>query len=221
MISRATRLSSSTMTCERMALRVSALFFARAKRARSAVRMAGMTSSMMSIVESSRYVPSETPPVFVRVVTPRTTLVWPETVSQTVTPPRMRPSIAASSNSASAPVKPASAAPCSGSAGSVCAASTPHSAAAPAQPPMAVSCPLTVKPGPTSTMRSEFKPAAAPVSCAAVDPAGRPTKPMHSPRCPDAAETRAESSARTVSRPLAQTTYAAFFSAKMRSNAAL
>ena len=72
--------------------------------------MAGMTSSMMSIVESSRYVPSETPPVFVRVVTPRTTLVWPETVSQTVTPPRMKPSIAASSNSASAPVKPARAA---------------------------------------------------------------------------------------------------------------
>ena len=87
MISEASFRSSSKITWERTAPRVWAVFLARGNLARRAFLTPGMTSSTTKIVVSSRHVLSETPPVVVRVVTPRTTEHTPPASSTGVTPP--------------------------------------------------------------------------------------------------------------------------------------
>ena len=88
MISAASFFSSSTMTWERIAARFRALFLLREKRLRRAERTEGITSSTIKMVVSSRHVASAAPPVFVRVVMPRTGDTTPATHSRGVTPPR-------------------------------------------------------------------------------------------------------------------------------------
>ena len=97
MISCARLFSSSTITCERIAARTCAVFLLRTKRARSDARSAGITSSTIRTVVSSRQVLSAAPPVVVRVVMPRTMLTSPLTHSSGVTPPVTRVSTCVSS----------------------------------------------------------------------------------------------------------------------------
>ena len=88
MISAATFFSSSTMTWDRMAPRFRTVFLVLANLLRRAARTAGMMSSTIRMVLSSRQVVSAAPPVVVRVVMPRTGEITPAWLSRGVTPPR-------------------------------------------------------------------------------------------------------------------------------------
>ena len=88
MISAATFFSSSTITWERMAPRLRTVFLVLENLLRRAARTAGMMSSTIRMVVSSRQVVSAAPPVVVRVVMPRTGEITPAWLSRGVTPPR-------------------------------------------------------------------------------------------------------------------------------------
>ena len=96
MISALRLFSSSTITCERIALRVWVVFLARLNLRRSALRTCGITLSTIRIVLSSRQVLSAASAVVVRLVMPRTTLTIPALLSSGVTPPRTSRSICVS-----------------------------------------------------------------------------------------------------------------------------
>ena len=192
------------MTWERIAPRFRAVFLLRRNFARRLSRRPGITSSTMRMVLSSRQVASETSPVFVRVVMPRTGERMPPRLSSGVTPPRTRLSIFPSVKLAAVPPRPRSAAPFTGRAGSRSAASIPASAAAPRTAACRVPPPSNTS-GPTSTMRSWFSAAACASMSLTVSPLP-PTTAMRSLRFSEAVSTWVRSAWWTSAAALSVTT---------------
>ena len=212
MISRASLFSSSTTTWERMAPRLCSVFLARRNRALRALRTVGITSSTMRMVVSSRQVASAASPVLVRVVTPRTTLTTPATLSTGVTPPRTRVSISVSLYWAWRAPTPLSSAPPRGTAGSLSAAMAPATAAAtaaPASPPR----------GATSTIRSLLRLCAWVTRLLTVSAVLPRTTAMRSRRLAEAVLTLSRRACWTVRVSLSQTTTAMSSSASSRAKA--
>ena len=207
MISRASLFSSSSTTWARMAPRLCSVFLARRNLDRRAERRLGITSSTTRMVDRSRQVASAVPPVVVRVVTPRTTLTCPPTLSTGVTPPRISRSRSPSPSRADTPFSPVSTAPPRGTAGSLSPAMAPATAAARVSPDRAVPK-LSTPPGATSTTRSLFRPLARSTRLATLSSLAPATTASRSRRASEAAATLSRRSACTSSSVLSQITRA-------------